>query len=776
MRTVYSYAVLALGILLAVWRLQTPVPVSSQAPATSFSAERAFADIRVIAQHPHPVGSPEHDVVRDYLAARLKQMGFDPQIHRDQAVMNFGTETRLAPVSNIIARLPGKDPRKPAVMVMSHYDSETNSPGAADDSTGVAASLEIARALRAGPQLDRDVFFVITDGEELGLLGATAFFKNDPLARRAGAVINFEARGDSGLVAMFETGPLNSDTVAKYASGAVRPSANSLSRVIYKNMPNGTDFTLAVERGLPGLNFAFIGDESAYHTPLATPAHLDRGSVQHMGDQALPAVRAFAAGLPQQKADSVYSDVFGFFIIQYSFAVGWIVFAFAAGLALYAVWAAARKTSTSWLRGGAGVLLLLLVPALLLWTAAHFFDGLYHFQRLPHFSWLLIGAGAIAIGAAAFTISSIEQGRGRLAFFIGAPAAGLLSCLHGFDLVALGLALAVALLAWVGIQKERRPAALWHCVLLVLVLLTGVTQAFVPEAAFMLAWPFLVAALVAAVRVSLEDGHWAGGLLALLAAVLVAAFTATSAIFLFTAIGVDMPVTLVLPLLCTVAIFLLLPGAHRVPLSTHGLIVFAGFACFAYARFAPPTPDRPAPAIVQHVQDLDSGKAFRVTEFKKLDPWTETALGKARYDTLPWSGEQKSWWAPAKPANVPPSSLTIRRDGARLLISAKNSPGAYVVILESYATESLQHSTLDGAALAAPAPGQWNQIRVYAPDPNGMVWAVDAPKTSELKLRLRTVYFAWPKDAAPLPAMPANQMAFGLSGMTQTVQQRSWKP
>ena len=40
---------------------------------------------------------------------------------------------------------------------------------------------EIARAARQGPQLDRDVYFLATTAEELGLLGAHAFAENPPL-------------------------------------------------------------------------------------------------------------------------------------------------------------------------------------------------------------------------------------------------------------------------------------------------------------------------------------------------------------------------------------------------------------------------------------------------------------------------------------------------------------------------------------------------------------------------------------------------------------------
>jgi len=44
----------ALG--LAVFASLTPAPRGADAPATAFSAERAMADVRIIATEPHPVG------------------------------------------------------------------------------------------------------------------------------------------------------------------------------------------------------------------------------------------------------------------------------------------------------------------------------------------------------------------------------------------------------------------------------------------------------------------------------------------------------------------------------------------------------------------------------------------------------------------------------------------------------------------------------------------------------------------------------------------------
>ncbi|WP_309140974.1 M20/M25/M40 family metallo-hydrolase [Novosphingobium sp. G106] len=53
--------------------------------------------------------------------------------------------------------------------------------GAIDNASGVAVLTEIARRLSRERQMDRDIYFLATTAEELGLLGAHAFAENPPL-------------------------------------------------------------------------------------------------------------------------------------------------------------------------------------------------------------------------------------------------------------------------------------------------------------------------------------------------------------------------------------------------------------------------------------------------------------------------------------------------------------------------------------------------------------------------------------------------------------------
>ena len=70
-RTVIQKMIVVLIIVGALFAsmssLARPAIVPASAPATEFSAERAMEHIRVIAQEPHPVGSPENAQVRAYI-------------------------------------------------------------------------------------------------------------------------------------------------------------------------------------------------------------------------------------------------------------------------------------------------------------------------------------------------------------------------------------------------------------------------------------------------------------------------------------------------------------------------------------------------------------------------------------------------------------------------------------------------------------------------------------------------------------------------------------
>src|ERR1043166_886463 len=343
-RLAIAFLFVAICIVFAERASRPPGAVAENAPLTVFSAERAMKHVVAIAQRPHPVGSAEHDRVRDYLVAQLRNLGLDPQI---QTAAGVGTRSADAGrVQNVLARMPGRQSGGPAVLLVAHYDSVEAAPGAADDGAGIAAILETVRALRAGAPLLHDVIVLFTDGEEPGLLGAAVFGREHAWAKDVAMALNFEARGTTGRSLMFETGPGNLDTV-RVLRTVPGVTAGSVFTTIYRTMPNDTDLSELALLGMPALNFAFGDGADRYHTSRDDIDHLDTGSLQHHGQQALALTRAFGDGpLPRPRTgDAVFFDLPTVGLVVYSEKWAMLLALVAAALAVIVIIRSRRKST-----------------------------------------------------------------------------------------------------------------------------------------------------------------------------------------------------------------------------------------------------------------------------------------------------------------------------------------------------------------------------------------------------------------------------------------------
>jgi hypothetical protein len=304
-------AVILIAIFfLAVASRRPPESKQATVPATEFSAARARAVLRRLVGDgvPHPAGSAANDIVRDRVLAEFSTLGYQPQVQTGFACDEYGT---CATAKNVLARLEGTEPG-PAVLLAAHYDSVPAGPGASDDGAGVAAVLEIARALKSMGTTRHSVIFLIDDAEEAGMIGARVFVDQSPWSKDVRAAVNLEARGTSGPSLMFETGSANYWAVQLYSKFAKRPATNSIFYEAYKQLPNDTDFTVFKADGYQGLNFAFIGGVNQYHTPLDNLENSSARSLQHHGENALPLVLALANGdiANPPHTDGVFFDVF----------------------------------------------------------------------------------------------------------------------------------------------------------------------------------------------------------------------------------------------------------------------------------------------------------------------------------------------------------------------------------------------------------------------------------------------------------------------------------
>ena len=326
--TIVSFLLVFLTCLYALEGIMPRALMSNSVPKTEFSLVRALDHLKIIAKEPHYVGSPYHKNVREYLLSEFEKLGMEVQIQEETVI---GKKRRVAThVSNVLARIRGKGNGK-ALLLLSHYDSEAPaSKGASDAGSGVVTLLEGLRAyLARGEQPLNDIIVLISDAEELGLLGAQAFVDKHPWSKEVGLVLNFEARGSGGPGIMFvETNRGNEGLIRAFDKAGVRHTlSNSLFYSIYKMMPNDTDLTVFRQDGnTQGYNIAFIGDHFDYHTSQDNFDRLDRNTLQHLASYLMPSMEYFAnADLSEMtsEADLVFFNFPAAGLIHYPFS--WVI-------------------------------------------------------------------------------------------------------------------------------------------------------------------------------------------------------------------------------------------------------------------------------------------------------------------------------------------------------------------------------------------------------------------------------------------------------------------
>jgi hypothetical protein len=646
-----------------------PAPVGPDAPDDAFSSGRAMAHLRQIARGPHPTGSPEHARVRAYVFDRLRDLGVQPTVETATSVVGRGTRVRAATVRNIVARVPGTASTG-TVLLTAHYDAAGIAGGAGDDGLGVVAILETLRALRAGPPLPNDLLVLITDGEELGLMGARAFVRDSPLMADVSVVLSVDNRGGGGPSIMFETGVENGWIVREMAASGVRPAANSVGYELYKRLPNDTDFTPFREAGRQGLNFAAIGRASVYHQAYDTPDNLQVATLQHHGENLLGVTRRLgAADLSAVDApDAAYFSVPLVGVVTYDGGLAGPIGMVLLALAVVAV-LGGRRASGTWSGILAGVGLAIVVVAGSAGTGYGLFRWLRQFH--PEFGSLVAGAFhhegwyVLALSAFSLGITTTLLGLARRRWRAGMLTLGAL-------LPVLGLA------TWLAFSA--------------------------PMAAMDLQWP-LAAALLGLVALLARDTSRTVGLWwawAALCAVPVAAVLFPVVEFTWVALGFG--AAPVIGGLIGCASLLLLPALDRLrepngwwaPLS--GLVLGTSFVGLGI-REAGATAERPAPAALAYALDRGTGEALWITDDSQDEvdaparAWVESVVGGPVTQTrsvgrfgigTPRGGEARV--APAPATQPAPPSLGVMMDtifsGERLMrLAIRSNLGAELVQL-----------------------------------------------------------------------------------------------
>jgi len=693
------------------------------------------------------------------LLGALHRLGLSPQV---QETTGIGTHNAVAAhVFNVLARVPGRNAGTLAVLLVAHYDGVPPSPAAGDDAAAVGALLETLRALRASPPLSHDVIVLFSDGEEAGLTGAAAFTREHPWARDVGVILNFEGRGTGGPSTVFETAPGNLDAVRalKHVDGT---GGTSLSVTIYRQMPNDSDLSELFALGQPALNFGFADGLERYHSAHDDVAHLDVGSVQHHGVQALALTRLFADGpLPRPSTgDAVFFSLpaLGLVIYPQGFAVPGAITAAALVLAALVL---LRRREHRWLQSiGLGI-------------------------------GAIVVSTVLAAGMAAVVMTVLDR--------LGdAPPMGGPANSRGLYAAAVAmLALSLTSAFWTTVRHWASPASLRIGALVVWAVLGLVVAIRLPGVSFLFLWPVVAAAgavlieLVSRTNLAKQAANWTATIV--VASVIVPVVYTIAVVIL----GMAVMGGTMIGLVATMTTWLLGPQLETIARSRRAGVPVAwliggvalGAAGTASARVSAAHPE---PSILAYAFDADTSRAWLLTpsQLGHRGSWDARVLGPAARTVVPRApaaGEAPPEWltraigpesrtlaAPAPNVAVGLPELTLvsesqADENRRLEIRVRPAAGTYSLRLRAVDTEVVSSAVngrmIDTSRYRSRSP-QWT-LGYVVPPVDGFLLTLVVPKDKPVDLDVITRSIGLP-PAVVIPSRPENVVPIHAGDQTVT--------
>ncbi len=211
---------------------------------------------------------------------------------------------------NVVGVLPGADSvlRHEAVIVGAHYDhvgvgvpiaGDSIYNGADDDGSGVIAALAIGRALASGPPPKRTIIFLLTTGEEVGLLG-TRWYVAHPVVPLEHTVADLQIEmigrpdplvGGPGLAWLTGYERSTMGDMVKRAGLPIAPDPRPAQRFFERS-----DNIAFARLGIPAHTLSSYGMHADYHTPSDEVSRIDFRHMARVVEAAGRLVRLLADG------------------------------------------------------------------------------------------------------------------------------------------------------------------------------------------------------------------------------------------------------------------------------------------------------------------------------------------------------------------------------------------------------------------------------------------------------------------------------------------------
>ena len=276
---------------------------------------------------------------RDYIISQLVEIQLSNPSNRidvDTHVFSFPYNGQSHTAENLVLIINGTDPTAGIIIVGAHYDTINSAnpvnpsvyqPGANDNGSGVAATLEIARIMGSS-QHRASIIFVLFSAEELGKYGSRAYLEEYiqyfGLDNQVRAMVNLDTVGSSSgpdggryntSLRVFSEGPNNSTSrqIARLTEFAARnflPDIRVDVQDAVERPGRWGDHQTFSDAGIPAIRLIEQAEEAnKFHNALDNLDEIDSDYLRRTTQVALISLLMLADGPPPPNNISLDTSV-----------------------------------------------------------------------------------------------------------------------------------------------------------------------------------------------------------------------------------------------------------------------------------------------------------------------------------------------------------------------------------------------------------------------------------------------------------------------------------
>jgi hypothetical protein len=251
--------------------------------------DRLMADvIALTADCGRNVGTPGHERARDFVVARLAELGAS-QYSGDSFLQPYGPGA--SGFANIIGTIPGTDPASAPILLGAHFDTCGDIPGADDNAAAVAILLGVAEILSKQAR-DRSVVLAFFDAEEppyflTSTMGSIRFYEDQRTGPIHAAIIldlvghDVPVEGLENL--LFITGAESDHGLEMAVRNSEPESGLRTVPTLNRYVGDLSDHHIFRENQRPYLLLT-CGHWEHYHMPTDTPDNLSIDKIEAVGN------------------------------------------------------------------------------------------------------------------------------------------------------------------------------------------------------------------------------------------------------------------------------------------------------------------------------------------------------------------------------------------------------------------------------------------------------------------------------------------------------------